>query len=191
MQFSLAGIEEPPDLTDSLFFALRPDESATSEIELRRQDLCSKHGLRGKPITIDRLHITLHFLGVFPGVPRNVATLASEAAASIRVAPFEVRLDCVKSFPGKAGRPLVLGSVNRLPDLMDFQKILDHALTKVGLRNRMRTFTPHLTLLYDKHHVKESSVDPVRWTAREFVLVRSLYSQSRHETLARWPLQPK
>jgi RNA 2',3'-cyclic 3'-phosphodiesterase len=187
-QLSLTGIEEPPVLTDSLFFALCPTEAAAQEIASRRQDLCGSHGLQGTAIAPDRLHITLYFLGEFPGVPQNVVKQASEAAAVVAARPFDITLDSAKSFPGKSKRAFVLGSTRRLAELMDFQKNLHNALTRAGFRDRMRGFNPHLTLLYDKSLVKEQPIDPVSWTASEFVLVRSLRGESHHERLARWPL---
>ncbi len=54
---------------------------------------------------------------------------------------------------------------------------------------RERPYTPHVTLLYDAACVDETTVEPVRWTAREFVLVHSLIGQGKHVTLGRWPLR--
>jgi 2'-5' RNA ligase len=52
-----------------------------------------------------------------------------------------------------------------------------------------RPFTPHVTLLYDAACVDETTVEPISWTAREFVLVNSLIGQGKHVTLGRWPLR--
>ena len=51
-------------------------------------------------------------------------------------------------------------------------------------------FTPHLTLLYGDRIVTERSIEPIRWTVRDFVLVQSLRGrgESKHIHLARWPL---
>jgi 2'-5' RNA ligase len=36
--------------------------------------------------------------------------------------------------------------------------------------------------------VARRAIEPITWTVNEFVLVRSLVGQGRHEVLARWPL---
>jgi 2'-5' RNA ligase len=46
-------------------------------------------------------------------------------------------------------------------------------------------FTPHVTLLYDARDVDEYPIEPIGWTVKEFVLIRSL---NGHEHLVRWPL---
>jgi len=51
------------------------------------------------------------------------------------------------------------------------------------------SFTPHVTLLYDGRVVTERLVEPIRWTVREFVLVRSLLGKTRHIVIGRWPLR--
>ena len=50
-------------------------------------------------------------------------------------------------------------------------------------------YTPHLTLLFDERRVVERGVEPIGWTVRELVLVRSLHGQARHVALGRWPLK--
>jgi len=46
-------------------------------------------------------------------------------------------------------------------------------------------FTPHVTLLYDARDVEEYPIEPIGWTVKEFVLIRS---SNGHEHLVRWPL---
>jgi 2'-5' RNA ligase len=60
------------------------------------------------------------------------------------------------------------------------------ALTRRGMRRLANTnFTPHVTLLYDARDVDEYPIEPIGWTVKEFVLIRSL---NGHEHLVRWPL---
>lgn len=60
---------------------------------------------------------------------------------------------------------------------------------KAGLAKQVeKTFTPHTTLLYDGQRIESQAIDPVGWTAREFVLVHSELKKTRHNILARWPL---
>jgi 2'-5' RNA ligase len=134
--------------------------------------------------------VTLYYLGVHAGVPQGIVAKASETAAALRMAPFEVSFDRATSFAGKAGsRPLVLSSRKPLAALNAFQQALRTAIKKAGLDNWAQpAFTPHVTLLYDRRGVPEQAVEPLSWTVSEFVLVRSLHGMSRHEPLARWPL---
>lgn len=195
-QLSLAGIEGPPVLTDGLFFAITPDSQAATLIERRAADFHRDLGLKGRPLATDHFHITLYFLGAHPGVPQGIVAKAGEAAASVAMAPFDVTFDCAKSFSGKEGnrpnRPLVLSSSKGLPALIAFQQALRMAIRKAGLDNwRQQSFTPHVTLLYDGRRVPEQAIEPVSWTVREVVLIRSMLGLSRHETLGRWPLRDK
>jgi hypothetical protein len=52
------------------------------------------------------------------------------------------------------------------------------------------SYLPHVTLLRG-HAVDavQESIVPIGWNAREFVLIRSFFGQSRHEVMGRWPLQ--
>ena len=64
------------------------------------------------------------------------------------------------------------------------------AMVGAGLRaNPSIGLTPHVTLAYKGLPISEMLLDePVRWTVREFVLVRSLYGRGRHDHLGRWKL---
>jgi 2'-5' RNA ligase len=86
--------------------------------------------------------------------------------------------------------PLVLLGDDGLVGVRALQQALDLAMAQIGLGHGVREhYTPHLTLLYDGCHVAARPIEPITWTAREFVLVRSLIGQSRHEVLARLPLR--
>src|SRR5579871_4471401 len=106
-QLSLDGIGDPPDRTDGLFFAIIPSPEAATRIERRARDFHEEHGLKGRPLATDHFHITLYYLGAHAGVPQGIFAKASETAAAIKVAPFEVTLDLAMSFSGKSNsRPL-------------------------------------------------------------------------------------
>jgi 2'-5' RNA ligase len=58
-----------------------------------------------------------------------------------------------------------------------------------GVRHKSgKQFTPHVTLLRDRISVPEQEIEPICWTAREFVLVHSLLGQTQHIPLGRWSL---
>ena len=45
-----------------------------------------------------------------------------------------------------------------------------------------------MTLLRDVVEIAAQTIEPITWTAREFVLVHSLIGQTRHIPLGRWAL---
>jgi 2'-5' RNA ligase len=104
---------------------------------------------------------------------------------------FKLGFDRVGSFSRKArNMPLVLLGEDGLVTVEALQHALSLAMAQIGLGHGGREhYTPHLTLLYDDRHVAVRPIEPITWTAREFVLVRSLIGQSRHEVLARLPLR--
>jgi 2'-5' RNA ligase len=75
--------------------------------------------------------------------------------------------------------------------LITFHRSLGEAMKNAGFRRVASQFRPHLTLLYGDRLMKERSVEAVRWTVRDFVLVQSLRGrgQCKHVHLACWPLQ--
>ena len=190
-RLSLAGFGAAPALTDRLFFAVFPDTGAAARIAALAQALRNVHGLKNNAIATERLHVTLHLLGDYAGVPKEIVATAEDAAAAVATPPFEVGFDRVRSFRGKPGkRPCVLCGGDGAVALSGFQQALGAALRHTGLAlGDERPYTPHVTLLYDSRRVAEQAVEPIAWTAREFVLVRSLIGQGRYLPLARWPLR--
>ena len=188
-QQSLDGFDEPPPLTDRLFFALFPDRSAAQHIAQLGQELQQLHGLTGKLLRDDRFHITLHHIGDFAGMPQAVLSAACQAAATLAEPAFEVVLDRAASFRGRPGKhPFVLGADGQgNAALVDFHKALGTALLKAGIR-ATPGFTPHVTLLYGDPLVPQQAVTPIRWAAGEFVLVHSLLGKSVYTVMGRWPL---
>ncbi|HEY5290567.1 MAG TPA: 2'-5' RNA ligase family protein [Caulobacteraceae bacterium] len=191
-QPSFPGFEPPPSsrLTDRLFLGvfLHPDaaERAASLSHSLRKEL----SLRGRPLPPERLHFTLHHIDDYAGLPPRVVAAICDAAATVRMGPFEVEFDRVASFTGRPGNlPLVLRGGDGLAELMKFHRGLGAAITRARVGRPVASqFTPHVTLLYDHIQVEERAVEPIRWTVSEFILVHSLLGQTRHVPLARWSL---
>lgn len=180
-----------PEPTDALFLALVPPAAKILLIGERTQQLRKDHGLRGRPLAPSCLHVSLHGLGTHHGVPSSLIDVASAAAASVRMPPFDVNFDRALSFTNKRRtRPFVLRASRGTVALSAFRCALGEAMTKAGLgRWVTRHFTPHMTLLYDRILVEEHEIETLNWTVTEFVLVHSFVGQGRHDHLARWPLQ--
>ncbi len=189
-QTSLPGFEDDAKPTDRLFFALFPDADAAERIAQCARQLRTDHNLRGTPLQTGRFHITLHHLGDYAGLRQGVIDMAGKAAAAVKASPLTVTFDRAVSFSSSPrNRPFVLRGDAGLAGLMAFQQALGLEMTKAGLgRWTKSAYTPHVTLLYDDLAVAEQAVQPISWTAREFVLVRSLIGQTLHVPLARWPL---
>lgn len=180
---------EQPLAHDFVFFALMPPcEIAPKIVELAKRSR-NDFGLRGTQFAPDRLHISLHGFGPYPGLPSAVVDRATTAAASINTPSFDVVFDRVVSFwSRKSRRPFVLRAGGDVIALSAFHETLGVALGQTGLRASAH-FTPHMTLLYDRLMVPEHEIETVRWTVRDFVLIHSLQGQSRYIELGRWPLQ--
>ena len=71
--------------TDRLFFALFPTLGAAAQVYALQQELRIRHGLWGRPLAIERLHVTLCHLGDHAGLPSSIVLRAREAAQNIRL----------------------------------------------------------------------------------------------------------
>jgi 2'-5' RNA ligase len=175
--------------TDRLFFAVMPPPASARDAADRARVLREGLALRGKPRPTEHLHVTLHHLGDFDGVPPQLVAAATAAAARVALAPFPVRFDRAGSFSGRPGaHPFVLLGAADAPGLTRLHDELGTSLAAAGLARRERPFVPHLTLLYDARQLSPQPIDPLGWTAQEFVLVDSLLGRAEYRLLGRWPL---
>ena len=190
-QLSLFGFDAPQKPTDRLFFALYPDAATAGAIADRALSLRDQHHLTGRPLPPDRFHITLHHLDDYAGLPQDVIAACTQAAASLRFAPFDVTFDHAISFAGSpSNRPFVLLGGDNLAPLKTFHQALMHQISGIKrIRKPPAQYTPHVTLLYDRQQIADHPIAPIRWNATEFVLVHSLLGQTRHIILNRWPLR--
>ena len=174
------------------FFALRPgpDSIVSQHLDRLCTILQAQHALSGPSLGADRFHISLHPLRGQVCWRHDLIAAACETVAET-TAPFEVTFDRVENFPGRFGkRALVLRAAEGLDALLNFRQRLGAGLTRGGLgRFEAGTFTPHITLLYDRRAVGEQKVDPVAWTITEFFLVQSLVGESQHIVQGHWPLR--
>jgi 2'-5' RNA ligase len=187
-QLSFPGFTPGLEL-DFLFFALLPAAEDALQIVQLRERLLLERGLAGRRIATERLHVSLHIVGAWHGLSRAAVRAAKDVGASFSKPPFELVFDRAMSFAGE--RAFVLRAEADAP-FISFHYALGVEMKKAGIgRSVTSRFTPHLTLLYGDRLVTERSIEPTRWTVRDFVLVQSLRGRgrSRHIHLARWPLQ--
>lgn len=171
----------------SLFFSLFPiPEDAVKFAEIANS-LIRAQGLTAKALMPHRLHVTCHDLGNFTELPQDLVDAALRAGDSLVFDAFDVMFDRALSYPS-AGT-YVLSGRDGTRQLTAFREELGEAMRGQGLR-ASRSFTPHMTLAYDRHVVAEHAIDPVRWRALEFVLIRSHVGKGIYDVLGRWPLRP-
>ncbi|TDR40026.1 2'-5' RNA ligase [Tahibacter aquaticus] len=188
-QQSLFGFA-PAEPTDRLFLALFPDQATATRIAALAADVGKRHRLDSRPHQTDRLHITLVHIGDWVGLPGDVVENTLAAAARVRAAAVDVAMDEVASFSNRRSKlPVVLKSSQRNEALHALRAGIGRELAAVGLgRCLTGSFEPHVTLTYAAQNVAAEAVEPIAWTAHEFVLIHSLLGQTRHIPLGRWPL---
>jgi RNA 2',3'-cyclic 3'-phosphodiesterase len=187
-QLFFADILPRPRWLDGLFLAIFPDAAAAASLARLARGLRAKHGLCGQSLATDRFHISLHCLGTYVGLHRGMIERATEAASTIAAPPFDVTFDRVMSFQRNQNNRAFVLRGSGLDTLKRFRQDLGIALIKTGVRVT-RSFTPHVTLLYDEQIVPEETIEPVSWTVNEFALVHSQVGQMRHIIRGRWPLR--
>lgn len=182
------GPREP--LRGACFFALTPDRGAAIQGGEVADWLRWAYRLRGEIVAAERLHVTLHG-GVLPGsAPGELISRMCAAGDAVSAGGFALEFDHAMSFARNAGtQAVVLLPGDRMRGLEELFLALGSAMAAKGLHVG-RSFTPHLTLLYDAVPVPLVGVEPVRWTAHDFVLIRSLQGWSHYQFLGRWPLRP-
>ncbi len=176
--------------TERLFFALRPDAAAAERIHELTLQLCVTHGLKTRPLAIERLHVTLCFLGDHAGVSAQHFAVAAAAGRSLRQGPFELVFDHVESFGRNRGAaPLVLRHARHSAPLHQLHDSLTAPLAQSNLFNLdARPFRPHVTLMYAEKFIHAQPVTPISWNAAEVLLIQSHIGRGHHEVLGSYPL---
>jgi 2'-5' RNA ligase len=174
-----------------LFFSVFPDRPAADQMAQAARDLRRRFGLRGRPLVTSRFHSSLYCFEDCSEASPNVVAKAGEAAEIVRATPFLVSFNCAKSFSGREGNhPLVLAGEDGVVGLTMLYSSLCVAMRRVGFRpTRYSSFTPHVTLLYDRCCIDEQPIEPICWTVAEIVLVLSLIGKTKHVPVGRWHLR--
>ena len=173
----------------SIFLGLVPDAGPAKHIYCVAKAIKRARRFEGNLTAMNRLHVTLFFLGEDEGDARDyIVRKTREAASNICMPPFEVSFDRIASFRGRPGHhPFVLLGGDGLSRLKLLRQALGAQLARNGLKHLVkRDFNPHVTLLYGEREVEEQPIEPIFWTVDAFVLIHSLHG---HTHLARWPLR--
>jgi len=171
--------------THTWFFALRPAIEDALRIHAVATALLGETGVSGKRIDPDRLHVTLELVG--HDVDDATVDAACRAADTIRMPAIEARFDAIMTFSAPSGPCVLLGGEG-LDDVRALRTDLAMAMADRGF-SPSRAYEPHMTLGYDpRHRLPRTSIEPVRFAATEFALVKSYIGLSRHEVLRTWRL---
>jgi 2'-5' RNA ligase len=170
----------------NLFFALRPPTAVGVAIDALGDQLQRAHRLRGAKIARQRLHNTLAAAHDQRRAPQDIIARARSAGQRIRAKPFKVRFEWTESFDIHRDRyPFVLrGDLNVLND---FRQCLCAEMAQTGLAVPS-SYTPHVTLIWADRRVEAYPIAPIDWLVTDFVLVSSVFGQSRHDILGHWQL---
>ena len=192
MSGDLFGRDELPRQIERLFFGLMlPESAARAAVEVLDESR-DEHGLRGRPIRQDRLHVTLIHVGDYHGMPsQSVIDALKQAGEGLPAPAFDVAFDRVSSFSGAPGKhPHVLLSDKGVEGMKAFRAGLLQAIVRQGVKPLSRAdFTPHVTLSYADRRLPERPIRPISWRPDEFVLIHSEVGRSIYHTLERWPLR--
>jgi 2'-5' RNA ligase len=151
-----------------VFFALWPDEGVRGELDRLAARL---HRLRGGRRTrAETIHLTLLFIG---DVPRFTLPALQAGAADIRLPAFELVFDQTECWRHNR---IACATTSQPPlALMDLVTGLEGTLQRLGIPYDPRPYKPHVTLVRNADCRPDGPLTrPVRWPAREFVLVESL-----------------
>lgn len=170
--------------TQRLFFALWPDDEVRSRLYRAARAL---DGVRGRPVAVGNLHITLVFLG---NVGAQARACAESAAADVAGRAFTLVLDRVGAFP--RARVAWLGPSHVPEALSQLAGSLSVRVAACGLELDRRPYHPHLTLLRKVSRAPAAAQldEPVLWTVREFALIESRSSAQgvEYHSLGAWDL---
>jgi len=169
-----------------LYFALQPPPDVAAEALAR----LGAARISGRPVAPGRLHVSLKKLGDFKRPPAPMIPKAMEAVAAIRARPFVVEFNRLGTWTrADPPRPVVLWGDEGVIGVEDLYATLHKALARADMApRRPPEFAPHMTLVYDHAEVRETFVEPVRWTVDEFVLIHAVHGEGRHEVVGRVPL---
>lgn len=171
---------------DSFFLALGPDDEAAERTK-RIAEFFIGRDLRIWPKKDHLPHISLLGLGAYDGVPRDRVASIEKIAGGFSHPAFDVSFDTLMRFRGSNAVVLTGGDDE---GICRFRLSLRDALKAGGLRVAGgSSFTPHMTLLYDKRPFEVCHVPVVQWRANEFFLIHSMVEGSKHIVLGRWPLR--
>ncbi len=185
--------EQPrrPQQPERLFLGCFPEERVWSVIRHLGERTTNEFDLTGNLLADDRFHTSLVHISDRKWLRSRDQFAAERAAATVRLAPFEISYSRLGSFPGvpKKGRPLEHPLVLLADEgpVMELQAALASGLRQFKYRVP-ESFRPHLTLSYNRQFVPARAIEPITFVVKEFVLVHSRLWLTEYRVLRRWTL---
>jgi len=165
-----------------LFFAIWPEPAAGRELARVGESLAELAG--GNPMPVEKIHMTLAFLGSLDEGRAGAAVLA---AAPVKSPEIRMTIDSVGSFRrAKVGWAAPSQPVESLARL---QSQLAERLRERGFALEDRAFTPHITLVRKlARPVPRAPMPSIEWKSRAFTLVETT-GDGRYEIRESWGLR--
>jgi 2'-5' RNA ligase len=194
-QLMLPGWDEPPVPSGrtrararyKLFVALFPGPTQALAIAQLADHWHQLHALSAPRLAAERLHVTLQVLGDYVERPAHaVVDAAMSALATVDQPATRTCWDRLLSLPSN-GALVLRCDASSDQVVARLRNAVQRALARQGLYAQPSS-TPHMTLLYDRHHVAPQFIGPVCWTATEIALILSHLGKHHHQWLGRWPL---
>lgn len=174
------------------FFALLPGDEARVAIFATGQRLRKSHRVIGSVVGAESLLLPLCPKGKSERLHQPLEATLLEAGSAVSAAGFDVALDTAMRFSAKDGQfPFVLCADSHTTEsAIHLRKAIAAEQARAGLQvSGVSSYLPHVVLLHGNMiEPIEDAISPIHWKAREFVLIRSFFGQSRHQVIGRWPL---
>lgn len=169
---------------DRFFFALYPDPKTAEALQDIAQKVLASSDC--KPVPIENLHLTLHYLGaLYPALLDEVRRIAK----TLMLPSFTLRLDELACWEKPKICCLNIASAPKA--LLELAKCLNQVFIPAGCIPEHRPYVPHVTLARawtlpcDTH-----PIPPVSWPVNAFYLLKShAIHESTYDIVESWPLQ--
>lgn len=192
MQGELISVTGRQKRFDRLYFGLFPDRATAEQIDEMAWRYQREHHIDNELLEAKRRHISMQHVGDYGHLREKFVFAAQCVGTSIALPAFDVVLEEIGSFAGhptapgtRPHRPLVLRA--RGDGLFVLFERLGRAMRRNGLRANIH-FEPHLTLSYGPQMIQFEAITPIRFIARELVLIHSEVGLTRYHVLGHWPL---
>lgn len=184
---------DPQKDNEYFFFALEPDLDARAGMVDRLDRLLRERGLAGRPVKFCNLHATLCAAGRAERLREPLQQALQRAAESVRGAAIEVEFDRIASL--RLGGSQHVLALRASPESQSVLRFLRLAVAGAQYAQGLylpgaSRFDAHVNLCHTSQPLAgEAVLEPLRWYAQEFVLIRSVPGRGVHEVVGRWPLR--
>lgn len=152
-----------------LFFALWPDRQVRLALLQRYADLDASLK-QGRPLDMENLHMTLHYLGNTTATQKDCFIAQSRGMVC---KPFTVELNQFGFFPRAAVS--WIAPTHAPPALLNLYQDMAVALASCGYVSEQRPYQPHITMARKvKCDQQARRLEPINWVVDDFVLVQSV-----------------